>query len=157
MLCRGIFSPSPFPGSPKKAYPKYTLRKTMETVKTSAFSVSIANLANKDILQFLITLTASCSMKESVQRFFRRAILNASIFSYLMLNLVQKYILDFHFTIATNIFMKEIVDSSLLRSLWSKFMETRKALISTIIVLNLVNEGLYFCYTIIFTGPYWYK
>ena len=56
-------------------------------------------------------------MKESVQRFFRRAILNASIFSFLMLNLVQKYILDFHFTIATNIFMKEIVDSSMLRSL----------------------------------------
>ena len=32
-------------------------------------------------------------------------------------------------------------------------METLKALILTIIVLNLVRKGLSFYYTIIFTGP----
>ena len=51
-------------------------------------------------------------------------------------NLVKKCILEFHFTTATDICMKEVIDSFPLKSICRKFLETQKALILTIIVLN---------------------
>ena len=79
--------------------------------------------------------------------------LNPLIFSFIILNLVKKGVLDFHVTTATDICMKEVIDSCLRRALWRKIMETLKAFIVTIIVLNFVSKGLSFYYTIIFTGP----
>ena len=48
----------------------------METLKTSAFSFIIVNLVNKGIRHFLITnwLSTDCSTKESIHRFFGRAL-----------------------------------------------------------------------------------
>ena len=54
----------------------------------------------------------------------------------------------FDFTTATDICMKEVINSPPVKR---KFLEIRKALILTIIVLNLVSKGLSFYYTIIFT------
>ena len=48
----------------------------METLKTSAFSSTVLNLVNKGIRHFLITnwLSTDCSTKESIHRFFDRAL-----------------------------------------------------------------------------------
>ena len=70
--------------------------------------------------------------------------LNASIFSFIILNLVKKGILDFHVTIATDICMTEGIHSCFRRALGRKIMKTLKALILTIIMLNLVSNGLFF-------------
>ena len=54
---------------------------------------------------------------------------------------IQKNILDFYVPSATvDLCMKEVIDSLLRR----KIMETLKALILTIIVLNLVGKDLFF-------------
>ena len=74
-------------------------------------------------------------------------------FSVLILKLVKKGILDFHVTAATDMCMKEVIDSCLRRVLWRRIMETLKALIWTIILLNSVRKGLSFYYTAIFVGP----
>ena len=79
--------------------------------------------------------------------------LNASIFSFIILKLVKKGILDFHVTAATDMCMKEVIDSCLRRVLWRRIMETLKAIIWTIILLNSVSKGLSFYYTVIFVGP----
>ena len=73
-------------------------------------------------------------------------VLNASIFSFIILNLVKKSILDFYVTTATAICLKEVIYSCLRRALERKIMETLKALILTIIVLNLVSKGLFLLY-----------
>ena len=62
----------------------------------------------------------------------------------MILNLVKKGILDFHVTAATNICIKEVIHSCLCRALERKIIETLKALILTIIILNLVSKGLFF-------------
>ena len=49
--------------------------------------------------------------------------------------------------------MKEVIDRLLRRALSRKIMETLKALILTISVLNLVRKDLSFYYTAIFRGP----
>ena len=64
--------------------------------------------------------------------------LNASIFCFIILNLIKKGILDFHVTTAADIYMKEVTESTL------EVTEALKALISTIIVLNLVRKCLFF-------------
>ena len=85
--------------------------------------------------------------------------LNASIFSFIILKLVKKGILDFHITTATDICMKEVIDSCLCRT-FGKIMETLKALILTIIVLDILNyqersNFLLYCHV---TGPWiWYR
>ena len=47
----------------------------MDTLKTSILSFIIENLFNKGVLHFFITndLSADCSPKEFILRFFRRA------------------------------------------------------------------------------------
>ena len=79
--------------------------------------------------------------------------LTVSIFSFITLNLIKKGILHFYVTRATDLSMEEVIDSCLHRAIWRKTNETLKALILTIIVLNLASKGLSFYYTAIFTGP----
>ena len=66
----------------------------------------------------------------------------------------QKGILDFHVTAATGICMNEVINSSLRGALISKIMETLKALILTIILLNLVSKGLFLLYCHIYRTFY---
>ena len=63
-----------------------------------------------------------------------------------------KGILYFHATTATDTCIEEVIDSYLRRALLRKIMETLKALILTIIVLNLVSKGFSFYYNVIITG-----
>ena len=65
--------------------------------------------------------------------------LHASSFSFIILNLVKKVFLDFYVTTATlDLCMKEAIDSLPCIALWRKIMDTLKAKILTVIVLNLV-------------------
>ena len=60
----------------------------------------------------------------------------------------QKDILDFHVTTGTDKCMNEVIESSLRKEFWRKIMETLKALILTINLLNLVSKGLSFYYAV---------
>ena len=82
--------------------------------------------------------------------------LHALIFSFIILNLVKKVKKDkkyFHVTTVTiDLCMKE-GKLILRRTLRRKIMDTLKAKILTIILLNLIRNDLSFCYTAIFRGP----
>ena len=79
--------------------------------------------------------------------------LHASIFIFIILNLVKRYFGLLVTTATVDLFMKEVIDSLLRRAFSSKIMDTLKAKILTIIVLNLVRKDLSFYYIAIFRGP----
>ena len=79
--------------------------------------------------------------------------LHASIFIFIILNLVKRYFGLLVTTATVDLFMKEVIDSLLRRAFSRKIMDTLKAKILTIIVLNLVRKDLSFYYIAIFRGP----
>ena len=79
--------------------------------------------------------------------------LHASIFNFIILNLVKRYFGLLVTTATVDLFMKEVIDSLLHRAFSRKIMDTLKAKILTIIVLNLVRKDLSFYYIAIFRGP----
>ena len=76
--------------------------------------------------------------------------LHASIFIFIILNLVKRYFGLLVTTATVDLFMKEVIDSLLRRAFSRKIMDTLKAKILTIIVLNLVRKDLSFYYIAIF-------
>ena len=74
-------------------------------------------------------------------------------FSFTILNLVKKGILELDFITATDICMKKVIDSSIRKKTLKVNHGNTKIINFTITVLNLVNRGLSFYYTIILTGP----
>ena len=79
--------------------------------------------------------------------------LHASIFIFIILNLVKRYFGLLVTTATIDLFMKEVIDSLLRRAFSRKIMDTLKAKILTIIVLNLVRKDLSFYCIAIFRGP----
>ena len=79
--------------------------------------------------------------------------LHASIFNFIILNLVKRYFGLLVTTATVDLFMKEVIDSLLRRAFSRKIMDTLKAKILTIIVLNLVRKDLSFYYIAIFREP----
>ena len=65
----------------------------------------------------------------------------------------QKVFWTFVTTATVDLFMKEVIDSLLHRAFSRKIMDTLKAKILTIIVLNLVRKDLSFYYIAIFREP----
>ena len=79
-------------------------------------------------------------------------------FQFHNLKFSQKGILDFHVTTATvDLCLKEVTDKLLRIALWRKiiasYVDTLKAKILTIIVLNLVRKDISISSTVIFRGP----
>ena len=97
----------------------------METPETSIFSFIVVNLVNKGILHFLITngLSADCSTKEFIHRFFGRALQknheNAKCINFQFHNLKfsQQRYFGLYLNTATDICMKEVIHSCLRRAL----------------------------------------
>ena len=83
--------------------------------------------------------------KNRLSKFFATALKHATCINFQFHNLKFKHkgILDFHVT-TVGLCTKQVIESLFCRAFWRKILNTLKALILTIIVLNLVRKGLFF-------------